>query len=38
VEYGLLLAGITLVIFVTVIGLGQTVLDKLYTPALLLFP
>jgi len=38
VEYGLLLAGITIAIFATVIGLGQTVRDQLYAKALLLFP
>lgn len=38
VEYGLLLAGITLVIFLTVISLGQTVMAQLYAKALSLFP
>jgi|GEM_PF-2367292 len=38
VEYGLLIAGIALAIFASVIFLGQTVMDRLYGPAQQLFP
>ena len=37
VEYGLLVAGIAFVIFVSIMTLGQTVYDKLYSGAEKLF-
>uniref|UniRef100_A0A7C5ALI6 Flp family type IVb pilin n=1 Tax=Desulfobacca acetoxidans TaxID=60893 RepID=A0A7C5ALI6_9BACT len=38
VEYALLLAGVTLAIFLSVMGLGQVVLAQLYERAANLFP
>lgn len=37
VEYGLLIAGIALAIFASVVFLGQVVMNRLYGPAQLLF-
>jgi Flp pilus assembly pilin Flp len=37
VEYGLLIAGIALAIFASVIFLGQTIMNRFYGPAQLLF-
>ena len=37
VEYGLLMAGIALAVLGSIMAVGQTVYDKLYSPALGLF-
>ncbi|MEJ5329082.1 MAG: Flp family type IVb pilin [Desulfobaccales bacterium] len=37
VEYGLLIAGIALAIFASVIYLGQVIMNRFYGPAQLLF-
>jgi Flp pilus assembly pilin Flp len=37
VEYGLLMAGIALAVLGSIMAVGQTVYDKLYSPALNLF-
>ena len=34
VEYGLLLAGIALVVLASIMGVGQAVMNNLYAPAL----
>jgi Flp pilus assembly pilin Flp len=34
VEYGLLIAGIALVVLASIMGVGQAVLNNLYSPAL----
>jgi len=37
VEYGLLLAGIALVVMASIMGIGQAVMNNFYSPALNLF-
>jgi len=37
VEYGILLAGIALVVMASILGVGQAVMNNLYSPALNLF-